>query len=149
MLFWQSCSLHIRLTHGRFQTDLRLLFDLAGCKQSKDALDDYIHSHQELRELNPITYRMLAQYLDFDIEQGATTQDSEGGINMCKAIDDMREDARLAGLEQGRDEGGHNHLIRLIRKKLEKGKAPAQIALECEETEETICAILAKLQSAH
>lgn len=59
---------------------------------------------------------------------------------MCKAIMDIREE----GKEEGRLEGGDLKLITLICRKLQKGKAPAQIAEDLEEDFtliESICSV--------
>lgn len=49
------------------------------------------------------------------------------------------------GIEQGRIQGEEKTLLTLISKKLAKGKSVAQIADECEETEERIRELRKKL----
>ena len=49
------------------------------------------------------------------------------------------------GIEQGRIQGEEKTLLTLISKKLAKGKSVAQIADECEETEERIRELMKKL----
>lgn len=48
---------------------------------------------------------------------------------MCKAIEDMKEDAR----EFGREEGGILKLISLVCRKIAKGKTPKEISEDLEE----------------
>ena len=49
------------------------------------------------------------------------------------------------GIEQGIQQGEEKNLLTLISKKLAKGKSVAQIADECEETEERIRELMKKL----
>ena len=49
----------------------------------------------------------------------------------------LRE-GRENGLREGRDEGRKAELVRLIQRKLQKGKSISQIADECEESEDVI-----------
>lgn len=58
-------------------------------------------------------------------------------INMCQAIEEIYED----GKGSGREEGGMLKLIAWIGRKLTKGKAPEQIAEELEEDREEVEAI--------
>ncbi|MGN1206053.1 MAG: Rpn family recombination-promoting nuclease/putative transposase [Eubacterium sp.] len=56
-----------------------------------------------------------------------------------------REEGREEGRAEGREEGAENNLLGQISKKLAKGKSIAQIADECEETEERIRELMKKL----
>ena len=56
-----------------------------------------------------------------------------------------REAALVEGHAEGRLEGAEINLLAQISKKLAKGKSVAQIADECEETEERICELMKKL----
>lgn len=52
-----------------------------------------------------------------------------------------------AGLQQGLNQGSNNKLKDLIQKKLAKGKSLPQIAEECEESEDTIQALIKEMQA--
>ena len=59
----------------------------------------------------------------------------------------LRE-GRENGLREGRDEGRKAELVRLIQRKLQKGKSISQIADECEESEDVIREIIDELEHA-
>ena len=165
-------SLNDPIDSSKYQSDLRLLFDLATRKQDEEAMEKYIRNHKEFKSLSTYTSYMLSQYLNISIEHEQYTNATKGGINMCKAIEDMKETARTKGLEQGRKLGliqgrelgleqgrelgleqgraeGEQHLLmQLVQSKYNKGKALAQIADECETTEENILSIMKEMNLA-
>ena len=161
-------SLNDPIDSSRYQSDLRLLFDLASRRQDEEAMDKYIHAHNEFKNLSTYTTYMLSQYLNINIEPEQYTDEMKGGVNMCKAIEDMKETARTKGLaqgrelgleqgrelglaqglEQGRAEGEQHLLMHQIQSKYNKGKALAQIADECETTEENILSIMKEMHLA-
>lgn len=56
----------------------------------------------------------------------------------------IRQNEREQGLQEGLQRGRNNILLELINKKRKKGEAISQIAMELEETEETILEIIAQ-----
>lgn len=76
--------------------------------------------------------------LNLDVEEGEDVTD------MCKAIQDMQDEARIIGREEGREEGGLLKLISQVCRKMQKGKNADIIAEELEEEldmVETICRV--------
>lgn len=66
-------------------------------------------------------------------------------LEVREASERAREAALVEGHAEGRLEGAEINLLAQISKKLAKGKSVAQIADECEETEERICELMKKL----
>ena len=61
---------------------------------------------------------------------------------------EMKMEERFeAGLQEGLNRGSNNKLKELIQKKLAKGKSLSQIAEECEESEDTIQALIEQMNS--
>ncbi|MCH5266894.1 MAG: Rpn family recombination-promoting nuclease/putative transposase [Lachnospiraceae bacterium] len=133
---------------SKYHSDLRLLFELAKRRKDKRAILDYIRKHEEFKKLGKLTCYMLSQYLNVNIEPDAYKNTDKGGINMCNAIQELMEDARLEGMEEGRTLGEHEHLMRQIQLKYDKGKNLNQIADECETTEENILSIMEEMNLA-
>ena len=76
--------------------------------------------------------------LNLDVEEGEDVTD------MCKEIQDMQDEARIIGREEGREEGGLLKLISQVCRKMQKGKNADIIAEELEEElnmVETICRV--------
>ncbi|MCH5267942.1 MAG: Rpn family recombination-promoting nuclease/putative transposase [Lachnospiraceae bacterium] len=151
---------------SKYQSDLRLLFELAKLKkdEDEDAMNDYIRSQEKFKNLSEYTCYMLSQFLNIKIEFNDYKDEAKGGINMCKAIEKMMETARKKGVEQGLEQGieqgleqgieqgrvlgEHRYLMRLVQSKYNKGKNLSQIADECETTEENILSVMEELHLA-
>ena len=56
------------------------------------------------------------------------------------------EEGRVEGREEGRGEGEMIKLIRLVQRKVKRGKVLSEMADELEETEEVLCPILDAIQ---
>ncbi len=66
------------------------------------------------------------------------SDNEKGGTDLCKAIEEMKYDAREEGREEGRSQGEILKLISQICRKLVKGKDIETIADELEEEPEQI-----------
>ncbi|MCH5267006.1 MAG: Rpn family recombination-promoting nuclease/putative transposase [Lachnospiraceae bacterium] len=135
---------------SKYHSDLRLLFELAKRRKDKRAVLNYIREHEEFKTLGTLTCYMLSQYLNVNIEPDDYKNTDKGGINMCNAIQELMEDARLEGIEQGLAQGTalgkHEQLMSLVQLKYDKGKNLSQIADECETTEENILSIMEEMK---
>ena len=101
----------------------------------------------------------LLDYFETSVPTDAFTRSLERKVEEVKRNDEWRESfvtieqkielearvAREAGLAKGRAEGEEMKLLEMISKKLAKGKSVAQIADECEKTEEYVCELMKKL----
>ncbi len=84
-----------------FQTDLQIIFGMLQYKNSKEELRGYIQSNRNyFGNLDMDTYHAVKallgseQYLKFE-------ERSDGGIDMCKALDDLYQDGVNEGVERG------------------------------------------------
>ncbi len=91
---------------GAFGTNLRTIFEFyaAGC--SKQTLQDYMDTHEEeVEALDGESRFFLATMLgQKGLKKRIVNKGCEGGVNMCKAIDEMIEDGREEGRAEGRAE---------------------------------------------
>lgn len=134
----------------QLHTDVRLVFGFLQRQERKEALLEYIEENQqEFSDIPEDTYDMLDSFGNVaELETiKKLNRKEKGGIDMCKALQDMREDAKNEGIEIGKAEGRLQAQIRLIVKKVKKGKSLELIADELESTTEelrhiyeTVCA---------
>ena len=83
---------------------------------------------------------------EYDIPSQVLGEEVETMCNLGEGIwEDALENGLEKGLAQGRAQGEEKTLLTQISKKLAKGKSVAQIADECEETEERIRELMKKL----
>lgn len=125
-----------------FETELKQVFSFLKCAQDKAQLKKLLAEHRE-------------EYYNVDKETGAFIaaitnskklmefeRTETGGIDMCKALDDIwlegKEEGWEEGREEGKEEGELSKLISLIMKKYHKGKSIETIADEVEESIETV-----------
>lgn len=115
-------------------------------RKDKKRFVEYLRTHEECGHMDDETYGMLALVTHSDrlqeLQEIRKKQNTEffrekEEINMCQAIEEIYED----GKESGREEGGMLKLIAMIARKLTKGKTPEQIAEELEEDREEVEAI--------
>lgn len=90
----------------KFRTDLRLLFGYLHHRGSEEQMRRYLEEHgKEYENLQEDLYDLLgsishAAYLQEAKEKNRTEQ---GGINMCKALQEWMERERREGIEQGEE----------------------------------------------
>lgn len=98
----------------RFQTDLRQVFDCIRFSEDKDRFYKYVMDNPEFSQLDEDAYDVITRYTNvlegIDIK---TQNDMEGGkVNMCKAMQELREDWR----EEGRAEGRAESVLTLLKR---------------------------------
>lgn len=114
------------------ETDLRHLFFIIRYSDDKTALKNYIYKNKdELADMDEDLYNAISaitdtKELDRLIE---ANKNMNGGIDMCKALDDIIKDSRAEGLK----EGALKKIISQTCRKLCKGKDCTTIASELEE----------------
>ncbi|MDO4273997.1 MAG: Rpn family recombination-promoting nuclease/putative transposase [Eubacteriales bacterium] len=108
-----------------FQKDLQLIFEMLKYKNKKNELVGYINGNKEFfQNIGVDTYNAIRVLLNSekqlkDIPVGGQ---GKGEIDMCKALDDLYEDAVERGMEKG-IEKGEERVIRLIQLLLENGRS--------------------------
>lgn len=122
-----------------FHTDLQVVFGFLQNTGNQKDLHAYVNKHrQEFENLSPDAYDMIEVMSDSGKLQTLKQkyQTNGGNVNMCKAIDDMIEDGRKEGTENG---------IRLAKKvyKLHaQGISVEEIARQCDISVEKVRLIL-------
>lgn len=114
---------------GMFHTELKQVFQFLKCSRDKAQLTKMLAEHQaEYYNVSREACELLAaithskELLKFDKFEN----EENGGINMCKALEDIRT------------EGEWTKLISMVQKKLDKGLSTAEIADMLEESEPKI-----------
>ena len=107
-----------------FQSDLRQVFNFLKRDSDKDALMAYLEEHkQEYDHLSWETVDMIGQLSKFDVSKFQRQDEEEGGKHkMCKAIDDLMNDAMEEGRkrERAKMEEEQKYFKRQILNKLHK-----------------------------
>ncbi len=112
----------------KFQTDLHVIFDMLKCRKDKIQMRRYKDNHkEELSHVDIETAYVMKMLLNVNVLKDIEKYKDEEEVNMCKAFDDMLEEERM----EGREEGKLIQLIELVRegvisleKAVEKSKLP-------------------------
>lgn len=90
--------------YSEFQTELKTVFELYALRDNKSGFKKYLAEHEVCKHLDDETYRIIGEMTNekrlLDKMQQWTKIENgkeKGENNMCKAIDDMIEDAREEG----------------------------------------------------
>ncbi len=89
------------------QGQLKYVLKLLQRDTDRQSLYDEVQSNPEYERLDAETGKLLSVLLgDEELQQRIEENNEKGGtLNMCKALDDLRAEAKAEGLEQGRAEG--------------------------------------------
>ena len=96
--------------YSSFRTELRLLFELYACRDSREKLQNYLDSHKECSRVDWETCQMLGVMMNIrELERIRNNNDNnkeaEEGVDMCQALKELIEEGKLEGMEAGRLEG--------------------------------------------
>ena len=138
----------------KFRTDLREVFGFLLRQNDKKALKEYVENNDNFRHLKEDTYDLIVTLSNSkDIMVKKEECCTEGGYDMCRALQEWLEEERAAGrqkgLREGRQEGELLCLIGLTMKKKEKGMGTKEIAELLEEDEKFIQKIVHAMNLAH
>lgn len=121
-------------------SDLGLVLGFIKYAKDKDKLKEYIQEQTGFQRLRVETAALICHVCSVDIKM--ELQDGKGEISMCKAIEDMKEEAmqegRKEGREEGREEGKLVNVITMTCRKLKKAMQADEIAELLEEDYELI-----------
>lgn len=87
-----------------FKTDVRLVFGFLQRDSNEDALYAYINQNKtEFQELAEDAFDVICNYskVKYFIEKKEENRTATGGVNMCKALDDMARHCEERGIERG------------------------------------------------
>lgn len=88
-----------------FQTDLQIVFGMLKCRKSKKELLEYVVRNQEyFGNIDEESYNALRVMLRSKLIL-KEAENKTGGIDMCKALDDLYQDGLNKGVELGREQG--------------------------------------------
>lgn len=100
-----------------FKSDLQYIFGMLQYKKDKNKLWDYIHEHERFFSgLPEDTYEVARVLLKSEWRLEKPEEDVlTGGINMCKALEDLYNDGVAEGREKGRAEGRKRAFLEMVR----------------------------------
>lgn len=105
-----------------FRTSLQYIFAMINYRKDKKKLYQYVQEHRDvLGKMDDVetmaAFVLLGEQKRMEQLLAKTRENAEGGIDMCKAIDDLIKDGELRGEERGIEKGiekGEGRLISLI-----------------------------------
>ena len=110
-----------------FQTDLQIVFGMLKCRKSKEELLDYVNKNQEyFSNIDEETYNALRVMLRSELSL-KEAESKTGGIDMCKALDDLYQDGVNKGIEQGIEQGRNQGIKAFILDYREEGFSEERI----------------------
>ena len=127
-----------------YRTCLRHIFQMLKYNRDKSRLFEYIRGHRnEIRHMDDVEISAAMEMLGEQkrlkelLEELRIVGEEEEQNDMCEAITEMIMD----GEKKGREQGEAITLIRIVRKKLQKGQAVEKIAEDLLESPETVIRI--------
>ena len=113
------------------KTDLKLVSGWLKRRSQADELREFVEEHREaFQNLAEDAYDMIAVYSNTqgltELKSIATTGE-QGGVNMCKAMDEWARMAKEKGREEGREEGRTLGIRMFILDNIEEGKTAQRI----------------------
>jgi len=106
------------ISEEKFRTGLRELIGIMKRSEDKNAMEAYCTKNEErFRNLDVETYEAISTLIKQQdlMKYQESCKNEKGGIDMCKAIMDMKEDAMNQGINQGIHQG-INQGVELINK---------------------------------
>lgn len=89
-----------------YQTEIRAVFELYARRNDKVRFWEYVSGNEECHNMDAETVEVIGRLTRtqelLDILQKNKDKNDEEACDMCKAITDLIEDGRLAGVEQGK-----------------------------------------------
>lgn len=119
-----------------FKTELNQVFSFLKCSDDKKKLKELIANRkEEYYNMSNENVELLATITrSKELLKIERSDNGQGGNDMCKALEDIKQE----GIEEGREEGRKRVIKDLIQKKLAKGQTIPDIAEALEEEESTI-----------
>ena len=119
-----------------FRTDLKLVFDVIRCSEDKGKLKALIGENPVYQHLKRDAYLLIDKYAN--VKDLIKIEEDEGDeVNMCKALEDMKEEYLETGREEGRKEGREEERLLIIRQMIKEDmdKALIRSITKCTEEE--------------
>ena len=123
---------------NKISKPLKLVLNIIKNQRDKKELLSYINSEEAFKNLDYRTAKLLETIMKVDIP-------NDGGYNMCKAIEDIKNDGKLEGLLEGKREGLREGLYELTRDGIiTKETAASKLNITAEKFEKDMKAYFAK-----
>ena len=123
---------------NKISKPLKLVLNIIKNQGDKKELLSYINSEEAFKDLDYRTAKLLETIMKVDIP-------NDGGYNMCKAIEDIKNDGKLEGLLEGKREGLREGLYELTRDGIiTKETAASKLNITAEKFEKDMKAYFAK-----
>ena len=88
-----------------FKSDVKQVFDFLKCTEDKRALFNLIQKDSYYKSMDLDAYEVIKSYTNISKNIKKEEYSVEGGIDVCKAIQDLITDSKMEGREEGREEG--------------------------------------------
>ena len=126
-----------------FKTDVRQVFDFIRCSNDKNALKRLVETDDYYKNMEEDAFDVAVQYTNAtELIEAKEYYETEGGVDMCRALTELIED----GKQEGGEEGKEVKLRELVERKVKKGYSIAEIADMLEESEGKIKEIIDAIQ---
>lgn len=110
-----------------FQTDLQMIFGMLKYRGNKEAFENYILTNKDyFSNIDEDSYNAARMLLKSE-NKLKEIKPGSGGINMCKALDDLYQDGVNEGRKQGIEQGIEQGIKALIQDYLEEGYSKEKI----------------------
>ncbi|MBQ7920617.1 MAG: Rpn family recombination-promoting nuclease/putative transposase [Lachnospiraceae bacterium] len=103
-----------------FRTDLKLVFDFMKCAEDKKCMTELVVGNPAYQRVPRDAWKMMQVHgkLEEPKVDAAEDEEEEAMVNVCRAIDDIKNDAMERGIERGRSEGleiGLKNLVKVLK----------------------------------
>ena len=94
-----------------FRSDLREVLKFIKHSDNKEALMDLVNRNHKYQNLDKLAAQAISVCTNVDFK----VPDGEELVDVCKAIEDIKDEGRDEGRVEGREEERHNTAVRLIK----------------------------------
>ena len=129
----------MQLDTSVFRTDLKQIFGFIQCAKDRDKLRVLVEGDDAYQQLDEDAYDMIAAYTKAEKFIAVKSKyKKKEKVNMCQALNELIEEGRLVGVEQGIERGTEQAIFRIVYKKIKKNYTLDMIADDLEEEAEVI-----------
>ncbi|MBQ5502604.1 MAG: hypothetical protein IIT82_07845, partial [Selenomonas sp.] len=94
-----------------FRSDLREVLKFIKHSDNKEALMDLVNRNHKYQNLDKLAAQAISVCTNVDFK----VPDGEELVDVCKAIEDIKDEGRDEGRVEGREEERHNTAVRMIK----------------------------------
>ena len=120
-----------------FRTSLKEVFDALPCRGDKERLRKVLRENPAYQKLDEDTFQTLAVLLG-EKTMVPKKNEAEEGWNMCKALEDIRQEGIDIGIEKGMEKGMEKGVEQIVRNMLQKGLTDENIIALTECSQQTL-----------